>query len=1032
MSAKVIEADTIDEAATEVLEVLKEKANTTRSLSSRDNVFYFDGWDGLGASAVLRNIAQRLSATTPDGKRALADLEFDQVIHIDCSMWESRRALQKAVAEQLQLPDEVMKMFDRQDEEDDFRGVAEGSRAELQQVAWEIYQHTQKANRRLLVIFHNGSSEEIDLATCCGLSLSGYSTSKVLWTFQGRYRIKPRTKVDKAMKSAGTTDAFLSAGPRRYGKEEQLWSYLVLEEAAEVAEACKVTAGSRDIINKPTQVAECFLYMLDLCCKGSQSIDYDLATHGANYWVCDRNRIIHQLQHEERDVNGGDKDDGLWRAVDALQQQMLLDMDHHQYLTSPHLAMFINSKPYWTSPTCGFTRIPAGAIHNGDMFQHCSNKLHVLKLSRCTFNFQSPPFQCCQSLKFLWLDRCQHTGINNTDGEGKEEDVRRCFQRLWVLDVRDMHCVHILSGQMMDYMTQLRELNVMRTWKWDMGQLQGRLPNIRKLRVAMSSVTCSCSEENLFSEMNKMEVLEFSGNNIDSFCITINNSSCLETVNIVEFGGFKRISFKGCTKLKNLIFSGRLYHVCALDISGTAVKTLDLTGITNLGLHELYLLDCKKLCAILWPPEDIMKRDLDKLCIDTTRSAPTAQSREEIAKRGTTAATIGTSAATTVLHRSRPTNEFPWYISVRDARLLMSLEAVFGGLPYTESRKLYLEVSPTPSPTVFAAGCRDEGIKSGSRSELQRQPAPAIYAAPGTTAKCDGDATGIMWMWSCPDVPDLHETSCYMHIQETNTITVPEFVIYCAKILHVRGSMSITVFPSGTESQGSEWVQLEWCRIERCPRLEDVFTLGEQIRGLEGRSYSMKTFWASQLRKASCIWKYSEPCGVCRTFEYLVFLHLDCCPRLVHVLPLSLYMIDRDLPESLSQLETLEITWCGDLREVFPLEPYAKRYVKQQPQPVTLDFPGLKRIHLHELPRLHSICGGVRMSAPNLETIKIRGCWSLKRLPDVGGGDKAVECDCEKEWWDRLEWDDGSQVTRYKPIHSRYYKKTLLRSSVLR
>ncbi|XP_034580667.1 disease resistance protein At4g27190-like [Setaria viridis] len=193
----------------------------------------------------------------------------------------------------------------------------------------------------------------------------------------------------------------------------------------------------------------------------------------------------------------------------------------------------------------------------------------------------------------------------------------------------------------------------------------------------------------------------------------------------------------------------------------------------------------------------------------------------------------------------------------------------------------------------------------------------------------------------------------------------------------------------------------------------------------------MKTFWASQLRKASCIWQWSEPYGYSRAFQYLVFLHLDCCPRLVHVLPLSMLRGRKFTPGSLSQLETLEITWCGDLREVFPLETNAKRYVKQQPQPVTLDFPGLKRIHLHELPRLHSICG-VRMSAPNLETIKIRGCWSLKRLPDVGGGDKAVECDCEKEWWDRLEWDDGSQATRYKPTHSRYYKKTLLRSSVLR
>jgi len=66
--------------------VLKEKTNTTitsRTVGSRDNVFYFDGWDGLGASAVLRAIAQRLATTSADGKRALAELEFDQVIHID-------------------------------------------------------------------------------------------------------------------------------------------------------------------------------------------------------------------------------------------------------------------------------------------------------------------------------------------------------------------------------------------------------------------------------------------------------------------------------------------------------------------------------------------------------------------------------------------------------------------------------------------------------------------------------------------------------------------------------------------------------------------------------------------------------------------------------------------------------------------------------------------------------------------------------------------------------------------------------------
>jgi len=69
-----IRADTIDAAAEEILQVLKEKTNTTitsRTVGSRDNVFYFDGWDGLGASAVLRAIAQRLATTSAH----YADLE---------------------------------------------------------------------------------------------------------------------------------------------------------------------------------------------------------------------------------------------------------------------------------------------------------------------------------------------------------------------------------------------------------------------------------------------------------------------------------------------------------------------------------------------------------------------------------------------------------------------------------------------------------------------------------------------------------------------------------------------------------------------------------------------------------------------------------------------------------------------------------------------------------------------------------------------------------------------------------------------
>jgi hypothetical protein len=111
---QVIKADTIDAAAERILSELKKEdtGSTARSISNRDNVIYFDGWDGLGATAVLRTVAQRLAAG--DGAH------FDQIIHINCSKWESRRAMQRVIAEELKLPAEVMEMLDKQDEEDDY------------------------------------------------------------------------------------------------------------------------------------------------------------------------------------------------------------------------------------------------------------------------------------------------------------------------------------------------------------------------------------------------------------------------------------------------------------------------------------------------------------------------------------------------------------------------------------------------------------------------------------------------------------------------------------------------------------------------------------------------------------------------------------------------------------------------------------------------------------------------------------------------------------------------------------------------
>jgi len=243
----------------------------------------------------------------------------------------------------------------------------------------------------------------------------------------------------------------------------------------------------------------------------------------------------------------------------------------------------------------------------------------------------------------------QDTDTDTAGGEEEEAMIRRCFQNLWVLDVRYTRCHGILSAGLLDFMTQLRELNVMGAQDWDIGQLQGQLPNIRKLRVTKSAFRCSGhSEQDLFQGMNKMELLDFSGNrtkqeggvaaNLSGISTSSNQ---LETVIIIDgCVGIQKFSFRGCARLKNLLLSGLFEDLCTLDLSGTAVKTLDLSAMTARSLDELILDNCDKLCAILWPPR---RRYLQKMHIDNTQSASTSRSREEKMKASTTAATESSS-----------------------------------------------------------------------------------------------------------------------------------------------------------------------------------------------------------------------------------------------------------------------------------------------------------------------------------------------------------------------------------------------------
>ncbi|TVU41917.1 hypothetical protein EJB05_15476, partial [Eragrostis curvula] len=453
-----------------------------------------------------------------------------------------------------------------------------------------------------------------------------------------------------------------------------------------------------------------------------------------------------------------------------------------------------------------------------------------------------------------------------------------------------------------------------------------------------------------------MELLDFSGNETDdsmrSLCVpgVGNSNSCLETVIVDGCARSEKISFKGCTNLKNILLRGELDNLYALDILSTAVKTLDLTTIETLFLDELFLLDCKKLCTVMWPPKD--KRDSNipgKLRIDTTQSAqPTwCGGQEENSSTGTSLSYIP------VLHGNQPMSEFDWYISLRDPRLLVSLEPV-----YSSSRKTYVEISSTD---VATGSSKYERTVEGGRMSLmpmistqqQKQSMCAlIYADITMESLQQGDdesncyAAGIGWMWPCPDAPHLPKQSCYMQIQD---------------------QQGLLMNTSREEWPNHSFRCLETLEIMWCGDLREVFPLDLQLSQL-----SQQQQWQRHL-----------------------------------------------LSRLLQQRQRLEQLWQQERQQELQLQKLEwQRQLRRQ------------REDLEQQRQERALPPGTRISAPELETVKIRGCWSLKCLSTV---QKVVLCDCEKEWWASLQWENASQKKLYKPIHPKYYKKaTLLKGFVLR
>ncbi|SPT15769.1 unnamed protein product [Triticum aestivum] len=1021
-----IQAKNIDAAAAEIIGVLED--------TSKGNVIYFDGWHGFGASAALEVVAQRLKSSKS---------KFDKVIHVDCSVWKSMRALQKAVAEELKLPQCVMASFDRCDEEDDFNGIDECSRGVIEDINREIFEKLY--NIRFVVIFHNGSRTYIDFYEC-GLPVIPFLRNKVLWTWRGRFRlglVPVMIDQEERAKASMQTNVLL------YSSLEH--EEVVREEAEEVA---KCTRFAEPGYLNHKVVSQCVMYGW-LLRRITSAIGQDLDAHGPNYWVCDG-------------IIQGQGNTSAWEIGNSLQRNMPLDwmrknpkhtiyladlLKRNNDLDDGRWVYITHKEPGWSdtvlapvvtsfflyadeSPTNTIPMLPVS------MFQHSqSSKLRVLHLSHCTFSFASPPFFNCVQLRLLHLDHCRNN-IAKEKHPSPNENIS-CFQKLWVLDLRYTEWYWLLSEKMKTVMVELREFNVEGVKHGSISDLCGGRPSLVILRVTADPVHTENEDTN-----NQAQFPNMSSTNSVTIPSYINNvlPPWLESFSFINKAAtdakISSISFRGCSQLKNILLRGNLGSLEELDLSGTLVKTLDLREVESQNLKRLMLLDCERLRAILWPPEDKRRWVLEKLQINTVQSASPSQNNweEKIKEASPTAgsSSILTFGASPLGTRRIASFDFNWYISVVDPRLMRSL------LPfqrYIEQAFVYMEIDSSPASGAAVGGCQ---VAQGIRSQQQIAQAQYVYARdvyqedPQAVSAIEGV---ISWMWACPPTPTPLPRDWYFHMQDeekmergslqqqhnarrinTGVCLAPVWMCDNARMLYVHDSYSTTCIPC---PQSSDWWYLKWCRVERCPKLCSVFAT-PQLSDARNIFWRLHTFWASQLPMACYVWNWStiyQPKG--SSFEDLVFLHLDYCPRLKHVLPLSKHM------DTLPSLETLEIVCCGDLKEVFPLDP--KRQQKQE----IIRFPKLRRhIHLYQLSALKGICGS-RMFAPNLETVKVRGCWGLSRLPAISRStSKRPKVDCEKDWWDNLKWDGleaKHDPSLYEPRHSRYYKKAHLpRGTVLR
>nr|CAB3481884.1 unnamed protein product [Digitaria exilis] len=689
-------------------------------------------------------------------------------------------------------------------------------------------------------------------------------------------------------------------------------------------------------------------------------------------------------------------------------------------------------------------------------------------------SFMSPPFLQCYTLRFLGLDHCTDDNTLMKLEGGQDSATRWAFVKsLWVIDLHYTDWVEILSEENIKLMSNLMEVNIEGVrwprWKSSHQMHYKRLSNLQHLRIikpkydeaTVETASSDISDSFLLMDNTSLEILDLSGSNkvmgsisskaghlrmiVLDGCdglgdVMLSNNSSLRSFSFdgygpaaashrtttvelpVEMSRPKQpptnankkdaiktsiISLQGCGRLDKLFLRG-LPNLVELDLSGCAIKVLDFGSmvVDVPMLKRLFLIGCEHLCAIKWYSNgELVARKMQMICIDT---------------RPGSRRVLGC-AWPTSLGAQQKSFGLQVHAIITNARLARSLYYPIstGGSSFGNSCCFNIRITSSAAlstnngAVIKPVETMSKDMRMVRSSSKQHRQHNSMEEGLVIYGDIIGD--GLAPMQAFPQTPmaqsDHHieivggDGSLQSEAEDSYAHNLASLMSYYTKSIHVHD-----VSTCSNTMAANYWYLLRSCHVERCPSLHAVFPPGGVNASL------LQTIWASNLLNTRCVWSkggvtYDQHLQGLRHLH----LHLHCCPNLWFALVMSWHR-----RPSFPSLETLHIIHCGDLRHVFVPDDEELQHKS------SVQFPELTTIHLYDLSALQQICEGAETVAPMLETIKIRGCPNLRRLPALRGREAGM----------KLEWDGvdaGNHPSLCKtPVHSRFYKRRMLRRTVLR